>query len=340
MCLVLADDTIICCLKFSKFKSFTGQHFSSILFLNESTISQNRKQAPNRGLTSTMKSISGAGLSFALDKILTVLTVCHVQDPPTVDVIVCVTGCRPNMREVTQILRSCWMCGIQCAFVESSSPEEAQDLAKELGAIYYVVYGDDGSLRLRSWINDKFEERMLNRDELITHVKRMLGPESNTEPSQLLPYSSSFSESSSTMASRTNNINKSNILAEQSLPNVDINFITNEKMTTSARRRYENVLTQHMTSSLLMFNRKQEIAVVAVDLPPQVVRAMIGAIDPNVTNDKEISNEISFAIDRYPDYKRYIKDIVEEIIDIYSEKKRSAVVCLYSLKDNYYRFIL
>lgn len=95
-----------------------------------------------------------------------------------------------------------------------------------------------------------------------------------------------------------------------------------------------------MTSSLLLFNRRQDINVLAVDLPPQVVRAVIGAIDPNVTNDKEISNEIAFAIDRYPDYKRYIKDIVEEVIDIYSEKKRSPIVCLYSLKDSYYRFIL
>lgn len=340
MCSAWVEDTTTCCLKYSEclrdrssFRHFDGfsQHF----------LSSFRKQVPQRGITSaTSKSISGAGLSFALDKILTVLSVCHVQDPPTVDVIVCVTGCRPNMREVTQILRGFWVSGIQCAFVESTSPEEGQDMAKELGAVYYVVYGDDGSLRLRSWINDKFEERMMNRDELIAQVKRMLGPESNAEPfGQSLPYVSS-SDSSSTIASRNNNSNKTNMLGEHSLPNVDISFITIEKMTTSARRRYENVLTQHMTSSLLLFNRRQDIAVVAVDLPPPVVRAVIGAIDPNVTNDKEISSEISVAIDRYPDYKRYIKDIVEEVIDIYSEKKRSPVVCLYSLKDSYYRFIL
>lgn len=288
-----------------------------------------------------MKCISGAGLSFALDKILTVLSVFHVQEPPSVDVIVCVTGSRPNMREVTQILRSFWVCGIQCAFIESSGPEEGQDMAKELGAIYYVVYGDDGSLRLRSWINDKFEERMLNRDELIAYVKRQLGPETNAESSsQLLPYSMSLSDSSSTIASRTNNSNRSTILAGQSLPNVDISFITIDRMTTSARRRYENILTHQMSSSLLLFNREQEIAVVAVDLPPQVLRAVISAIEPNVTNDKEISNEISFAIDRFPNYKRYIKDIVVEVIDIYSAKKSSPIVCLYSLKDSYYRFIL
>lgn len=288
-----------------------------------------------------MKCISGAGLSFAPDKILTVLTLCHVQDTPSVDVIVCVTGCRPNMREATQILRAFWMCGIQCAFIESGSPEEGQDMAKELGAIYYVVYGDDGSLRLRSWINDKFEERMLNRDELIAYVKRLLGPDANADTSnQFLPFSTSFSDSSSTIASRTNNSNRSSILAGQSLPHVDISFVTIDKMTTSARRRYENVLTHQMSSSLLLFHRNQEIAVVAVDLPPQVLRAVIGAIEPNVTNDKEISNEISFAIDRFPNYKRYIKDIVTEVIDIYSEKKHSPVVCLYSLKDSYYRFIL
>lgn len=341
MCSVWADDTTTCCRRYSECHSDQLNFHHMTDFFPVVFYARNRKQAPHRGITNTMKSISGAGLSFALDKILTVLTVCHVQDPPTVDVIVCVTGCRPNMREVTQILRGFWVCGIQCAFIESSSPEEGQDMAKELGAIYYVVYCDDGSLRLRSWINDRFEERMLNRDELIAHLKRMLGPETNADPSsQLLPHSTNFSDSSSTIASRTNNSSKSTILTEQSLPNVVISFITIEKMTTSARRRYENVLTQHMSSSLLLFNRRQEIAVVAVDLPPQVIRAVIGAIDPNATNDKEISNEISVAIDRYPDYRRYIKDIVEEVIDIYSEKKRSPVVCLYSLKDSYYRFIL
>lgn len=260
------------------------------------------------------------------------MSLCHLENSPTVDVIVCVTGCRPNLREVTQILRSLWKSGIQCSVVESTTHEEGQDLAKDLGAIYYVVYGDDGSLRLRSWINDKFEERLLNRDELVAYIKKMLRPETSCEP-VTLQHSTSFSETS-----RCNS--KSIILAEPTLPNVDISFITVEKMTSSSRRRYENVVAHHMSTSLLLFNKKEEIAVVAVDLPPNVMRAVIGGIDPRSTNTKEISNEIAYIIDRYPEYKRYIKDIVEEVIDIYSEKKRSPVVCLYCLKDSYYRFIL
>lgn len=283
-----------------------------------------------------MQNISGAGLTFALDKILNALNICLYENPSSVDVVLCVVGSRPNYRDVTRILRALWVSGVQCAVVESNGAEESQDLAKDLGATYYLVYSDDGSSRLRSWINDKFEEKILNRDELVPYVKKILRSEASFE--QTLQHSGSLSESSTSLM--RNNSNKSNILTEPKLPSVDISFITIEKMTASSRRRYENVLTHHMSSALLLFNKREEIAVVAVDLHPSVVRAMVGAIDPRGTNEKEISSEVRHVIERFPENRRYIKDIVEEIIDIYAEKKRLKIICIYCLKDSYYRFIL
>lgn len=276
------------------------------------------------------RSISGVGLSFALDKILSVLNASNAEDTKTCDVVVCVSGMRPNIRDVTQILRSFWSTGIQCAVVQANNPFDGQEMAKELGAIYYVVHTEDGILRVRSWINDRFEEKLMNRDEIIAYITKVLRPE---------PTESNISQAFS--LSESNRYNRSSAsLAEPTLPAVDIIFNTIEKMTASARKRQESFLNNHMSESLVLFHKRVEIVVLAVDLQPSIIRALLSALEPGITNSKDMENEISFVIDRFPKYKRYIKEIVEEIYDINSDKKKSYALCLYSLKDNYYRFVL
>lgn len=126
------------------------------------------------------------------------------------------------------------------------------------------------------------------------------------------------------------------------MPNVEVIFCTVEKMTTSARKRQENFLTNHMSDTLPIFNKREKIAVIVADLQPNIIRALISVFDPRAkSNSKEIDHELSSVIDRFPNYKRsYIKDVIEEINDVYSEKKPTPIVCLYSLKDSYFRFIL
>lgn len=263
---------------------------------------------------------------------MSAINIFHTENVSTTDVVVCVTGARPNLREITPILRSLWSAGIQCALVESNGPEEGQDMAKDLGAVYYVIFTEDGILRLRSWINDKFEERLLNREELITYIKRTLRPEPDAMATLNTSNNSSFNDSSRS--------NKSTILSGPTLPNYDVSFGALDKMPMSVRRRCENVITQQMTSTLMLFNKKEEIIVVAVDLPSNALGAVAGAIDPRGTNAKEISCEVAAILDRYPEYKRHIKLVTAEVIDIYLGKKNPPVICLYGLKDNCYRFIL
>lgn len=263
---------------------------------------------------------------------MNVLNACHAEDTNRTDVVVCVSGARPVLRDVTQILRSLWLAGIQCAVVQANNPEECQDMAKDLGAIYYIVYTDDGILRVRSWINDRFEERLLNRDEIIAYIKKALTPDIPTDPI-LFQHSMNCNEST-----KHNRSNAS--LAEPSLPTVNIIFNTAEKMTASSRKRHENVLTNHMSESLLLFNKREEVAIIVVDLQPLIVRAMIGAIEPRGSNLRDINSEIIHLTERFPESKRYIKDVISEIHDLYSEKKHSPIVCLYCLKDSYYRFVL
>lgn len=294
-----------------------------------------RKQALRKGIINSIQNISGAGLSFSLDKIINVLNACQFDNLPSTDIVLCICGFRSNYREVTQILKSFWSLGIRCAVVESNGEDEAQEMAKELGALNYVIYTDEGALRLRSWASDKFDERIFNREELIQHVKKTMRPEVSFEVATL-HHSASFSD-----VVRNASSSKASVSTEQSLPHLDINFLTSEKMTTGVRRRYENVLANQISPALMLFNKKEEIFVIAVDLPPNVVKAIVGVIEPRTNTDRDISNgDISQIIEKYPENKRHIKDVIEEIRDIYGDKKGFQIVCLYCLKDSYYRFIL
>lgn len=145
-----------------------------------------RKQAQNRGVTIPNRNISGAGLSFALDKILGVLSASHTDTVHRVDVVVCVSGARPNLRDVTYILRTLWSANIQCGIVQANNIEDGQDMAKDLGATYYVISTDDGILRVRSWLNDRFEERLLNRVEMIAYIQKALRPEPDSSAIQTI----------------------------------------------------------------------------------------------------------------------------------------------------------
>lgn len=301
---------------------------------NKSQRNHFRKQAQHRGVTVPNRKISGAGFSFALDKIISALNSINGDCGPSTDVVVCVTGSQPILREVTPILQSLWAAGIQCAVVESYNAEEAQDMAKDMGCKYYVIVPEEGSLRLRFWLNDRFEERLFNREELSSHLKRILKPETDIAPtmtaSNTILNTNEFS---------TKN-NKSTVLFASTAPNVMVNFPAVEKAPASTRRWYENLLTQQLASVLALFNKDVVIEVIIVDLPSEVMRAVACAIDPRQIKTKQNVDSISAEQERHSEYRRHIKDITKKINDIYLNKKAGRVICLYHLKESSYRFIL
>lgn len=119
-----------------------------------------------------------------------------------IDVVVCVSGARPNFRDVTYILRTLWSFNIQCAIVHANSIEDGQDMAKDLGATYYIISTDDGTLRVRSWLNDRLEEHRLNRTEIIAYIQKALRPEPETNAIQTISNTESnkYQRSSGTSA--------------------------------------------------------------------------------------------------------------------------------------------
>lgn len=296
-----------------------------------------RKQAQNDGSIIGNKdiNISGAGCSFALDKIISALNTIQRDDCRSIDVVVCATGSRPPLKDVTQILRSLWGVGIRCGVVEANGPDEAQDLAKDLGALHVILFGDDGTLRVRSWDQNRFQERHLNRQELTEYIQRMLRPDHMS-----LTDASACHQSNNNQAT-TNVVSiKNSFLSGPALPPVEVTFLTHEKPTANLRRRYENQLKQHMTSSLILFGKKERISVIVIDLPVQFLKAVTGAIDPRNMSGKEMQDDIGIVIERFPKYKRKLLEIVEEIKDIMCESRTPVIVGLYSTTDFSYRILL
>ena len=112
--------------------------------------------------------LSGAGFSFLLDKLVNAIAPTAGYEP--IEVMICVTGSRPQPKEVAQTLRPLWSNSIKTCVVETSAGA-VDDLGKEAGATVVVLLGDGGEMRVRSWNHDRFQELHVTRPELMPYIK-------------------------------------------------------------------------------------------------------------------------------------------------------------------------
>ncbi|XP_075148275.1 eukaryotic translation initiation factor 2 alpha kinase Gcn2 [Haematobia irritans] len=332
-----------------------GERYDSMLMDFQKQAQGFNPNLPNRG-------ISGAGLSFSLDKLVAAMGFEDSQKCRTIDVGVCVSGSRPPLKDVTYIMRLLWSAGIRCSFVESvtSSGDESQDLAK-LGAAHVILVAENGALRIRSWDKERFQERHVTRSELADFIQKIPIRSDISGYNASHDYATQQSNSGGsgcgggpggggshggrgdnalcTSASGTNlkNISSSSL---SNLPNIQVIFsLTHDKMSANYRRRLENQVTQQMSSTLAQFAKTENIAVLVVELLPCTLNAIVAAINPRAIDRKETEQEINCVIDRFPKNRRYISEICDEIIDYITDTKIT-VVALYTITDSYYRVII
>ncbi|XP_017067151.1 eIF-2-alpha kinase GCN2 isoform X2 [Drosophila eugracilis] len=323
-----------------------GERYDSMLHEFQKQAQSFNPTMPTRGV------LSGAGLTFSLDKLVAAVGVEYAKDCRAIDVGICVCGTRPPLKDVTYIMRLLWSVGIRCGIVEAASElgDEAQDLSR-LGALHVILVAENGSLRVRSFERERFQERHLTRTELVEFIQKLLRTDgiigaTVDNSSQLFSVSTGDNRSSggrerergenglSTSASNANIKNSYN-----QLPNLQVTFLTHDKPTANYKRRLENQVTQQMSSTLSQFLKKETFVVLVVELPPAVVNAIVGAINPREIRKKETEPEINFVIERFPKYKRYISEINDEVVDYLSDAK-TPIVALYSISDSYYRVII
>uniref|UniRef100_A0A1I8NAC2 non-specific serine/threonine protein kinase n=1 Tax=Musca domestica TaxID=7370 RepID=A0A1I8NAC2_MUSDO len=331
-----------------------GERYDSMLMDFQKQAQGFNPNLPNR-------CISGAGLSFSLDKLVAAMGSEDSQKCRTIDVGVCVSGSRPPLKDVTYIMRLLWSAGIRCSFIESvtCSGDESQDLAK-LGASHVILVAENGALRIRSWERERFQERHVTRSELADFIQKLsVRQENNYNASSEYSvqqtntnyggfgggggsgsYGSRGDNALSTSASGTNVKNIISSSSLSNLPNIQVIFsLTQDKLSANYRRRLENQVTQQMSSTLAQFAKTENIAVLVVELSPCTLNGIVAAINPRAVDRKETEQEINSVIDRFPKNRRYISDICEEIADYITDSKIT-IVALYSITDSYYRVII
>ncbi|XP_019525004.3 eIF-2-alpha kinase GCN2 [Aedes albopictus] len=289
----------------------------------------------SNGLQVPKVELSGAGFSFHLDKLVYALGPTCGCEP--VEVMISITGSRPPLKEVVQILRSLWSHGIKTGILEGTiSMEES---AKEVGANVVVMLGEGGELRVRTWSHDRFQECHVTRPELLGYILKILRPDPSA--SEVATALQNVALTSSTSTKNVPSLGTQN--ANNSTPSLDLIFLTSDKVNNSKRRRYENQVEHRLSPVLSKFQRKEKISLIMVDLPNAPLRGLIGLIDPTeCSNDEGSPNsvELKSLIERFPKYKRNIMEIYSEIVDIFSESKAMPVVGVYSVVDSFCRLIL
>ncbi|XP_058833033.1 eIF-2-alpha kinase GCN2-like [Topomyia yanbarensis] len=295
-----------------------------------------QKSGINNGLQVPKVELSGAGFSFHLDKLVNAIGSSPGCEP--VEVMICITGSRPPLREVVQILRSLWSNGIKTGVLEGAL--SVDESAKEVGASLVVMLGDGGELRVRCLDHDRFHERHVTRVELIAYTLRILRPDSTTNDITVSLQNTSLTSATSTKSAPSLSGQSQN----SSTASLDLIFLTSEKINTNKKRRYENQVEHKLSPVLSKFQKKEKISLIMVDLPNAPLRGLIGLLDPTECgNDDESSPnsvELNALIERYPKYKRNIMEIYGEIVDIFSESKALPVVGVYSVIDSFCRLIL
>ncbi|XP_052902720.1 eIF-2-alpha kinase GCN2 [Anopheles moucheti] len=326
-----------------------------------------QKSGINNGLQVPKVDLSGAGFSFLLDKLVNAIAPTAGYEP--IEVMICVTGSRPQLKEVAQILRPLWSNGIKTCVMETSAGA-VDDLGKEAGANVVILLGDGGELRVRSWNHDRFQERHVTRPDLMAYILRTFrrSDVSTGEISQSLQttslggsltsasfsYSSSFTATSTSASMRLSSAASAAANQQQPInnsPALNLVFLTSEKVNTSKKRRYEHQVEHKLSPVLSKFHRKEKVTLIMVDVPSAPLRGLVGLIDPLECGSQEDDDlvpgsttdrvELQSLCERYPKHKRQLMEIYNEIVDLFAQSKGTTpIVGLYSVTDSFCRLIL
>lgn len=190
---------------------------------------------------------SGVGISISLDKLVQALQEEQLlqnefENVNNLDVLVCSIGSKPMVLEQCKILRDLWAAGIRCSLIDSNGLDDIEEQSRELNVTHNIILkeSEKGTVLVRSWERDRFQEGKIPVSDAVDHMKRILktwndsGCENNTLLNALQrseSRSSSFSGGDVVPSQVHNNI----------LPNTCVRFITiGDKIAANARRRFEN----------------------------------------------------------------------------------------------------
>ncbi|CAL8291185.1 unnamed protein product [Gadus morhua 'NCC'] len=289
-----------------------------------------------RGPASTTPAPTAVGASVALDKVCAAMA--SMEEPPAVsscDVLVVPVGHVSVPRAIT-VVQKLWSAGVPAdiAYDVSQSQEALLEQCRQAGITSMALVNDkEGNyIKVKSLEKDRQSEKRIPEGDLVDHVlqkyrTRLLEERSGREtcdgislqnPKGSIPSSSGSSEQ------------------HGSIGTVNVNVISQERVPSSARRRYETQIQSRLqTLGSNLQNKNSDIEVLAVDLQKET---LINFLALEFESEEQFNISVSHLLSRLPK-QRYLKSICDEIHRLKMVKKL-AVVVLYSFKDDYYKILL
>ncbi|KAG5678544.1 hypothetical protein PVAND_008211 [Polypedilum vanderplanki] len=293
------------------------------------SIIEDYKKLMQKGASLISREIYCAGFTFAIEKLVTSLNQLSnaITYRSTVDLLFYVTGTRPPLKEICHLLKSFWNAGHKCCYIESPNNQVDEDVARDLGANHILVLGEDGCLRIKTWQIDRYDENTVSKAEALNYLKKNLSMDINTL---------SIEQNFSTRNNSLTNIPIENINA--GLPFFEINFITNEKITSNKKKRLVNQIEQKLSSVMKRFSKRETFVIFVVELDAHQIRSLISCIDPDPKQQSQ--NDFDVLQKMLPKNKqKYIQEVYDEITDKIAQNK-NIIVGMFGIQDSYYRIIL
>lgn len=301
-----------------------------------------QRMAAKSGAAVPDKSLCGVGFSFALDKLVYSLGPNFGQEYRSIDVIVCVTGSRPPLQDVTQIMRMLWSLKIKCGVIEANTSQEGENAAKDLKASHVIVLGEGGALRVSSWDQNIYKDQQVTRPELMEYLRNLKIAES-TEINNSNQSGSNYYANPPTIIPANANTKSTS----QSVQNIEVVFPLSDRLVSNAKRRLENQILQQMQKSLELFSTNERIKVYAVgDLSLGALCSFVSAMDPREILKKSgfCDEELARVIERFPRMKKIFISlhgyIVDDITVSAQNNSNSSVIGVYSITDGCYKFVI
>lgn len=329
------------------------QHHSGVIFQFVAFIKKRKRTVPDivaaggrydhlilefRGPASTVPVPNAVGASVALDKVCAAMA--SMEEPPTVsscDALVVPVG-HSSMSRAINVVQKLWSTGVSAdiAYDVAQSQETLLEHCRLTGITCMALVSDkEGNyVKVKSFEKDRQSEKRIPESDLVDHIIQKCRTKFSDERN--------IREISETMTlqnpkgSQLNNTGSSEQHGSGSTTNMNVNVISPEKVSASARRRYETQIQtrlQNLGSNLQ--NRSNDIEVLAVDL---LKETLINFLSLEFDSEEQFNSSVKTLLSRLPK-QRYLKSICEEIHH-FKITKRVAVVVLYSYKDDYYKILL
>ncbi|XP_019725702.1 eIF-2-alpha kinase GCN2 [Hippocampus comes] len=328
------------------------QHHSGIIFQFVAFIRKRKRIVPEilaaggrydhlilefRGPASTVPVPSAVGASVAFDKVCAV--VAGMAEPPSLsscDVLVVPVG-HSSMSRAISVLQKLWSSGVTAdiAYDVSQSQETLMEHCRVAGITCMAIVSDkEGNyVKVKSFEKDRQSEKRVLEFEVVEHIVQKFRTKFLEER-----YIREISESmgQNPKGSQLNTTGSSEQHGSSCSMNMNVNVISLEKLSASAKRRFETQIhTRLQTLANSLQNKSSDIEVLAVDLQKET---LINFLSLEFENEEQYNSSVKTLLSRLPK-QRYLKSICDEI-HTFKMTKRVAVVVLYSLKDDYYKTLV